>query len=65
MWCCPNLENFWKRVTDIKNRVYSANVTLFPFDCILSYIDDLTVTEPDKVAVAMMLYMVRKLIVQY
>lgn len=65
LWSCPELEHLWREVVDIINRVYSVKVSLSPFVCVLGYVEDVSEEDCTRVAVARMLFMVRKVIAQH
>lgn len=61
-WHCPKLVRYWKEVTSLINMVYSVNIALEPLCCVLGYVEDLAVDDHEKLAIARILFMARKVI---
>lgn len=62
MWNCPKLVRYWGDVISLINLVFSTTIDLDPMTCILGYVEDATVDSDEKLAIAQILYMARKII---
>lgn len=56
---------FCKPELKISKPVYSVDISLAPFICILGYVEDVSSDDCTKVSVARLLFMARKLIAQH
>lgn len=62
MWNCPKLVRYWDEVISLINATYSVTIDTDPMTCILGYVEDLTVDAYEKIAIARILFMARKVI---
>lgn len=65
MWNCPKLVRYWGGGGDVRsliNSVFSVNVDTTPLTCILGYVEDVATNADEKLAIARMLFMTRKVI---
>ncbi|KAG9464656.1 hypothetical protein GDO78_019581 [Eleutherodactylus coqui] len=65
MWRCPKLQRYWTEVCSLIHAVYEIQLEFTPLVCILGYVNDVPLEENEKLAVARILYLARKLIAQH
>lgn len=64
-WNCPKLVRYWNGVLYRINTVFSISIDATPLTCILGHVEDLSSTPENKLAIARVLYMARKVIVRH
>lgn len=62
MWNCPKLVRYWSDVLSLINMTFSVNIDMDPMTCILGYVEDVMVDAHEKLAIARILFMARKVI---
>lgn len=62
MWNCPKLVRYWGEVKSLIDSVFSISLEESPLTCILGYVEDVLVAQEEKIAIARILYMARKVL---
>lgn len=65
LWKCPKLHIYWKEVVGIINRVFQIQLVEHSKLCLLGIIDEVTVEETSRLAIARVLFQARKLILRH
>lgn len=62
MWNCPKLVRYWNYVISVIQSVFSVLIDATPLTCLLGYVEEVATDVAEKIAIARMLFIARKVI---